>query len=215
MTGRGAIGQVCAAAIIGIAGLLVAPASAGAAKVTAAGTVTCSYGTTMTFSPPLQPGIGTPATSGQPELVTMAPATIGSCTGSVTAGSIPTSGTNSKPITVKVKANVFNKVHYVGGCLFFNAFQLQLKRTTLLWTVNSGVMKSSKVTPGIASMGSNAGGNLGFALTGTGVGSFAGPSALDLYFDAPSTSALQQCIAGSGTVSTLTVDPTQSSISLG
>ena len=195
--------------------MVIVSAPAGAAKVTAAGTVTCSYGTTMTFNPPLQAGIGSPAATGQSELVTMAPATIGSCTGSVTKGSIPTTGTNAKPIIVKVKANVFNRIHYVGGCLFFNAFQLQMKRTTLLWTVNSGVLKSSKVTPGSASLGSNAEGNLGFALAGSGTGSFAGPTALDLYFDAPSTSALQGCLAGSGTVSTLTIDPTQSSISLG
>jgi hypothetical protein len=215
MTRRGAIGQLCVAAVVGAAGLVVAAAPAGAAKVTGSGTVACSYGTTMTFSPPLQPGRGTPVAAGGVELVTMAPATIGSCSGSVTSGSVPTSGTNSKPITLKVKANVFNKVHYVGGCLFYNGFQLQIKRTTINWTVSSGALKSSKLAPGIAALGTNAGGNLGFALSGHGTGSFAGPAALDLYFDTPSSSALQGCLGGSGTVSTLTIDPTQSSIALG
>jgi len=210
-----AIGRVGLVAVVSMAGLVATAAPAGAAKVTAVGTVTCSYGTTMTFNPPLQPGIGTPVSRGGSELITLAPATIGTCIGSVTSGAVPTSGTNTESITFKVKANVFNRNFYAGGCLFFSSVQLLIKHTTINWAATTGALKPSKVAPGIAGLGSNSAGNLGFALSGSVKGSFAGAAALNLFFDAPSTSALQGCLSGSGTVSLLTIDATQSSIALG
>jgi len=200
---------------MGLIGVVATAAPAGAAKVGGVGTVACSYGSTMTFSPPLQPGLGTPVTKKGSELITLAQATIGSCTGTVTAGSVPASGTTTKAITFKVKPFAVNGSYYAGGCLVFNSLQLLIKSATLDWTAASGTLKPTKIFPGIASLGSDPSGNLGFGFSGTAKGSFTGPAALGLYFTAPSTSALQGCIAGSGTVSALTIDPTQSSISLG
>jgi len=209
---RGRLGLALA---IGLIGLVATAAPAGAASVSAVGTVTCSVGSTLTFDPPLQPGIGTPVAKNASELITLAPATIGSCAGSVTKGSIPVSGVSTKSNIFKVKPFDFNRNYFAGGCLFVNALQLRIKSMALDWTAASGVLKPTKFKPGYATLGSDPGGNLGFSFSSTAKGSFAGPAALGLYFTAASTTALQDCESGSGTISTLTIDPTQSSVALG
>ena len=212
---RRPMGRVGLALAMTLVGLVATAVPAGAAKVYGAGTVTCSYGTTMSFNPPLQPGLGTPVAATVSEVITVAPATIGSCTGSTTVGPLPTSGTNAHPIIFKVKPIAFNGGHYAGGCLFFNSVQLLIKHTVIDWTAPAPGLRPTNVAPGIASLGSDPEGNLGYPFTGTATLSFAGPAALNLFFDAASTSALQGCLSGSGTVSVLTIDPTQSSLSLG
>lgn len=207
--------RVALAVAMGAVGLVAMAAPAGAVKVKGAGTVSCSYGTTMTFSPALAPGAGTPVAANGSELITLAPATIGSCTGTLTSGSVPVSGTNAKAFTFRIKAVSFHGTHYAGGCLFFDTVQLRIKHTTVDWIAPTGLLKPTNVAPGTASLGSDPEGNLGFSFSGSATGSFAGAAGLDLFFDAPSTSALQGCLAGTGTVPALTVDANQSSISLG
>jgi hypothetical protein len=90
-----------------------------------------------------------------------------------------------------------------------------VKHTVIDWTSPLPYDRPTNMAPGFATLGSDLAGNLGYSFTGSAIYSFAGPAALNLFFDAPSTSALQGCLAGSGTVSALTVDPTQSSISIG
>jgi hypothetical protein len=209
------VGRVGLAVALSAVGLVAAAVPAGAAKVAGAGTVTCSYGSTMTFSPALLPGLGTPVSKKGYELITLAPATIGSCSGSVTAGSIPTSGTTTKALTFKIKPFAFNGNYYAGGCLFFNTVQLTIKHVSLDWVSSAEALRPTKVTLGISSLGSDPSGNLGFPYTGSATGSFAGAASLGLFFDSAGTTALQDCQSGSGSVSTLNVDPTQSSISLG
>jgi hypothetical protein len=196
-------------------GLVTTALPAGAVTVTGAGSVACSVGTTLTFSPPLTPGRGTVLGKGAKETITFSPTTIGSCGGTVTTGSVPTSGAPSKPIVVKAKANDVNKVNYGGGCLFFNSFALWIKHITLHWAVPSGKLAPTRIALSAGGLTSDGSGNLGFSLSGTGSGSFAGPATLGLFFDTASTMALQGCMSGTGTVSTLTVDPTQSSLSVG
>lgn len=209
--------RTCAAGALGLMGTLALASPAGAAKVPAVGSVTCSYGTTITFDPPLQPGIGTLVPRGTDELVTLAPASIGSCTGSVTAGSVPTSGTNPKPIVVKVKPSVIAKsTDYAGGCLFLTAFQLPIKHAVVDWTAATGLLKPSKVGLGISGFVTNLAGELGFSYGASTTGSFAGSSALNLFLDPASTTAIENCEANvPGTISSVTLDPAQSSISLG
>jgi hypothetical protein len=209
------LGRVGLAMAVGVVGLVATAVPAWAGKITAAGTMTCSYGTTLTFSPPLEPGIGTPVPRSGSEVITLAPAAIGSCTGSLTAGSLPTSGTNTKPLIFKIKPINLNHSYFAGGCIFFNSVQLLIKHTSIDWINSSGVLKPTKVAPGIASLGSDPSGNLGFPFSGSATGSFAGAAAMNLFFDAASTSALQGCLGGSGSVAALTIDPTQSSISFG
>jgi hypothetical protein len=204
---------------LGLVGLVATAVPAGATgavkKVLGVGSITCSYGTTMSFSPPLRPGLGTQVAKNVDELITVATGSIGSCTGAVTAGWVPTSGTPTKAIVFKEKPFPFNRTYYDGGCNSFGTVQLRIKAMSVDWTAASGVLKPTKAYPGYATLGSDGEQNLGFGFSGSARGSFAGAAGLGLYFTGSSSSALQACIGGSGTVSTLNVDPTQSSISLG
>ncbi len=216
MARRQAIARACIAASLGLVGTVAMAAPAGAAKVLGAGTVTCSYGSTITFDPPLTPGRGTVAGRGVDEVMTLAPATIGSCTGTVTSGPMPTSGVTTKPVVVKVKPVVLNRVDYVGGCLFLAAMQFPIKHAVVDWTAASGLLRPSKVAAGTSGFVDDESGNLGFTYGGAAIGSFAGPATLGLFFDAASSSAIMNCESNvPGSVSSVTVDPTQSSISFG
>ncbi len=214
MVGRGSIARVGIAGALGITGLMALASPAGAAKVSATGTATCSVAATMSFNPPLQPGIGTLVPSGTSELVTLSPFTFSGCTGSSTT--LPISGVPSKTVVVKVKASSFNRKLYAGGCLFLSALQLQIKHTALDWTTATGALRPTKLAPGIAGLSADGTGNLGFSFGGSATGSFAGSATLGLYTDATGTTALENCESNlGGPISSLTVDPTQSSLALG
>jgi hypothetical protein len=206
--------RVWLAGAVGAAGLVALAGPAGASKVSATGTASCSVGAAMTFSPPLQPGIGTVVAKGQAEDVTLSPIAIGGCAG--TSSTLPSSGAPTRPIVVKVKPNVSNKKLYAGGCLFLSAMQLQIKHATLAWTTASGTIRPTKAFLGIAGLSNDAAGNLGFSFVGTATGSFAGSAALTLYTDAVGTAALKDCESNlGGPITSVTVDATQSALALG
>jgi hypothetical protein len=197
---------------IGLAGF---SGSASAKTVHAAGSISCSFGTTMTFSPPLTPGPGTVVAKGVNELITVAPATIGGCSGTVTTGSVPVSGVTTKAVVVKLKPLKVGKVDYAGGCFSFAPFQLALKHVIVAWTPISGTMAPTSAKLSAGALGADGAGNLGYSMIGTARSSFVGPVTLGAFFDAASTLAIQNCIAGTGSVTSVTVDPTQSTLTLG
>ena len=213
--GRHRLAAGLTAAILLGSGLVASGGTASASTVHAAGSISCRFATTLTFSPPLTPGRGTQVAKGVSEIITVAPASVDGCTGSTTVGSVPVSGTGTKPLTVKMKPVVVNHVDYAGGCFFFSPFQLALKKAVLSWTAGSGLLATTSMKLNAGALGANGMGSLGYAITGTARGSFAGPVALGAYFDAASTLAVQDCVGGTGSVSSVTVDPTQSTIAIG
>jgi hypothetical protein len=214
MSRRGAIARLGVVGVTVCSGLVVLAGPAGAAKVTATGTASCAVTSSLSFNPPLQPGIGTQVAKGQAEIVTVSPLSFSGCGGS--SATLPESGTPTKPVTVKVKANVLNKKLYAGGCLFLTAMQLQIKHVTVAWTSTAGVLRPTRVLPGIAALSSDPAGNLGFSFSGSASGSFGGPATLSLYTDAAGTAALEACESNvGGPISSLSVDATASSLTLG
>ena len=214
--GRRRLVRVAVAVLsIGV-GLGAFSGSASAKTIHDAGTLSCSYGTTITFNPPLTPGRGTAVGSGVNELITVAPATIGGCSGTITSGVLPVSGVVTKPVVLKMKPLKIAKVSYAGGCFSFAPFQLALKHVIVSWTAASGTLAPTSAKFNAGALGTDGAGNLGYSMVGTAKSSFVGPVQLGAYFDTASSLAVQNCVGGTGgSVSSVTVDPTQSSLALG
>lgn len=194
--------------------LTLAGPAAAHGKVTGVGTVTCALGDSMSFSPPLAGGSGTAGY--KTETVTIAPASISGCTGTVTAGAVPTLGAGTKSATAKIPGVKVGDMHYAGGCPAFENYMWSKYKPHYNWTATGLTLKGSKVSDVRAEVTSNpTTGDLGFQYNGTATGSWSGPVTIDAYFAGSSSDALKACIANSGTVSSLTVDSTQSTISLG
>jgi hypothetical protein len=214
MSRRGIAVRLGGIGVLACSGLVIVAGPAGASKVTATGTASCAVTSSLSFNPPLQPGIGTQVANGQAEIVTISPLTFSGCSGS--SATLPLSGTPTKPVAIKVKANVLNKKLYAGGCLFLTAMQLQIKHVTVAWTPATGALRPTRVSPGIAPLSADLAGNLGFSFTGSATGSFGGPATLSLYTDAAGTAALEACQSNvGGGISSLPVDASASSLSLG
>ena len=206
--------KVTLALAVPVLGLIVVGAPAGAHKTTSVGNVTCSYGDTMTFNPPLSGGSGTAGFS--KEVITVAPASLGSCTGTVTSGAVPSVGAGAKAKAVKIKGSKIDGIYYAGGCPNFVNYMWSTFKSNYNWTATGLTLKGSKVANVSAAGSSNPStGDLGFVYSGTATGSFSGPVSIDAYFTDSSSAALQNCVANVGTVSSLTVDPAQSSVTVG
>ncbi|HEY4929645.1 MAG TPA: hypothetical protein VIH95_10885 [Acidimicrobiales bacterium] len=169
--------------------------------------------TTFTFNPPLTPGIGTLVGKGISEVITVAPAEIGGCTG--TTAPVPVSGLATKAIVIKMRPFVLNRLDHAGGCFFFPTLLFALKHAVLDWTLPSGLMSPTSAKLNASAIGADGAGNLGYSITGTARGSFAGPVAIGAYFDPASSLAIQNCEDNAGSVASATVDPTQSTITIG
>lgn len=192
-------------------GILVLAGPAGA-TTTGTGTITCAYGDSMTFNPPLAGGSGTPGFKS--EAVTLAPASISGCTG--TSGTLPTLGIGTKSATFKIPGVKIGGVYYAGGCPTFVNYMWSKLKPHYDWTATGLTLKGTAVSHVSAESTSNPStGDLGFQFSGTAHGSFSGSVTIDAYFTDASSAALQACIGNSGTVSSLAVDPTQSTIALG
>ena len=211
--------RVVIAVLFPLAGLTALATPASAAVVHASGSITCAYGTTMTFNPPLTPGIGTAVGVGVNEVITIAPATLSRCTGTVTTGSVPSAGLGTNTVTVTMKATVLNHVRYAGGCFFFPQFHFPSRHAKFGWTAPSGALAPTVAAlpiTGASPLIDNGLGNDGYTFSGTTKGSFAGTASIGAYFDAASTAAIQGCIGNApGAISSATVDPSVSSISVG
>lgn len=198
-----------------LGGALTLAGPAGAhGKVTGTGTITCAFSDSMTFSPPLAGGSGTEGF--KTEAVTLAPASIDSCTGTVTEGAVPTLGSATKAKTLKIPGVKISGLYYAGGCPTFENYMWSKLKPHYDWTATGLSLKGSRVSDVTAEVTTDpTTGDLGFQFSGTAKGSFSGPVTIDAYFTDSSSSALAGCIANTDTVSSLTVDPTQSTITLG
>lgn len=207
--------KLAVAACIPVAAVaaLTAPASAGGAAK-AAGSIVCSYSSSMSFDPPLTPGpAGTAGYS--KEVITIAAASLSGCSGSLTSGSLPTTGLGTKPLKVTMKGVTVDHVHSAGGCVAFSTLKWPKLKAKIGWTTSSGADASSKVTTNGAVGIVSGGGQDGYRFSGTAKGSFAGPVTINAYFDPASSAAIVDCVGGSGSVSSATIDPTISTISFG
>jgi len=211
---------VMLAVAIPVVGLMTMASPSSATPVSATGSVTCSYGTTFSFSPALKPGRGKVVPAGTKEVITIAPATLGSCTGTATSGTVPTSGLGTKSITVTMPAIVENNIWHAGGCDSLATFAPKLNAKTNTakfdWTPSSDGVTKAPVTA-VSPLGGGGPSPYYYDFSGTAKGSFNGPVSIDAVFDSASSTELMDCIgnvAGSPHISTLTVDPTQSSIAL-
>ncbi len=199
-------------------GVVVGTGPAGAAShshpVAAVGTVTCSYSDTISFDPPLAPGAGTPGFA--MEVVTIAPATLSGCTGTANPGVIPTTGAVVRAKVIRIKGVRIGGVYKAGACQAFQELAWPELRPTIDWTSTGAVLKSSHVSlySGEGTVNS-VNGNLGVLWSGAGTSSFAGSSTVSAYYDTASSDSMVNCIGGSGTVSSLTIDPSVSTITLG
>jgi len=209
--------KMLVAVLLPVVGLMAMASPTSATPVSATGAVTCSYGTTFSFSPPLKHGKGTVVPAGGKEVITVAPATLGSCTGTATSGTVPSDGVGTKATTLTMPAIVLNGVTHVGGCDSLSTFAPKLNTSSSIpkfaWTPSSdGVTKAPMTSAPLAGGGALP---YSFTFSGTAKGSFNGPVTLNTVFDSASSAALMNCIGnGPGHISTLTVDPTQSSIEL-
>ncbi len=206
------------AVAVPLAGFLALAPPSSATPISATGSVTCSYGTTFSFSPALKPGKGKVVPVGTKEVVTIAPATLGSCTGTATSGTVPTSGLGIKAVTVTMPPIILNNVWHAGGCDSLASFHPNLTGTSAPkygWTPSAdGVTKTPMTSSPLLGGGATP---YSYTFSGTAKGSFNGPVTIDAVFDTASSAALMGClgnVVGSPHISSLTVDPTQSSIAL-
>ena len=195
--------------LVGVAALAL-PASA-SGTVAARGHVTCHYSADITFSPPLTPGAGSPGHS--QEVITIKPGSLTGCTGTVTAGALPTAGKETKRLVVKIPAVVIGGVKKAGGCLPFSTLRWPTLKPTFTWTTTGVADAPSKATTHGAT-GIVSGTQTGYRYTGKVKGSFTPRVTIDAYFTPTSSTAIQACIGGSGSVASANFDPTLSTVSI-
>ncbi len=205
--------SVVVALAVPLLGTVVVAGPAAAKKVVATGSIHCTFSQTVSFNPPLRP-TGTAGYS--KDVITFSPAQISHCTGTTNpAGAVPTFGIGTKPNLVKWPAAKIGSTKLAGACVMFKGFLSYGKyKPHYNWSDTGLSLQSDKVLPITFEEGS-LNGEFGFLFTGTARGSFPGPVTIDNYFDAASTAALDNCVAGTGSVSTLTTDPANSTISVG
>jgi len=210
----GKLARVAAATVVPVAAVVMAvsPASAGGG-VDAKGSLTCQLASSFTFTPPLSPGIG--KTGAKQEVVKMGPASLSGCSGTLTAGSLPTAGAQTKATTIKVKGlkHLPGGGKAAGGCPAFLDLTWPKFKPKYEWTTSAApdAMTRAKVAKG-GTWGTD--GPLDtLTFTGKAKGSFAGTVVIDAVFDSASSAALTNCIGGTpGTIATAEFDPTLSTI---
>lgn len=209
---RTALAAVVVLAAVAVVGVVDAPAWAVSPAV---GTITCHYGATLSFSPPLVPGPGTAGYHN--ETVTIAPASLSGCTRSA-AGTVPASGRSTAKLTVIIPGAKFGTIWKAGGCGVFASALWPRVSTSYAWKMPSGpaIANSPTVilkTDHPVTTGTH---EISTVLTGTGTGSFPGKDSLTMYDNAASTIALHKCVVnGIGTVHSITLDKTNSVLVLG
>ncbi len=199
--------------LVGI-GAIAGPA--GAHKSLASGTITCAYSQTISFNPPLSGGAGTAGYS--KDVISIAPAHVSGCTGTVSPSyALPTIGAWAKAAVLKWKGVKIGGVWKAGSCPMLSNFLWPKLKPHFLWTAAGGLrLKPSKLTNvTVTDSSSNVSHTLGFLFTGTSTGSFAGPVTIGAYLTSASNTALANCIANSGTVGSVTIDPTVSTVTAG
>jgi hypothetical protein len=160
---------------------------------------------TVTFTPGL---LGNGGTLGGKERVT-APLNLGSC-----SGGTPAQTTATWVVTAKIKGNTKPK-RVVDSC---NTFYSVAGTTGFVGKIKWGAKAQITKTLGYGATPTSGGsGELGFNVTGTATGSYAGPDTVHVIFDQPSSTALSNCLQGKfwSSVSTLTIDSSASTATVG
>lgn len=193
--------------------VVLGPASAGGGT-TAQGSLTCQLSSSFSFNPPLSPDLGT--LGAKKEVVTMGPASLSGCSGSLTAGSVPTSGAQTKATNINIQAlkHLPGGGKAAGGCPEFLNLLWPKFKPKYDWTTSTGMDASTKT---LVAKGGNWGSEDGlFSLSFSGIskGSFAGTVSINAVFDSVSSTAFQNCVGGSpGSISSAEFDPSLSTIS--
>ncbi len=209
----GKLARVAAAAIIPVAAVVVAvgPASAGGG-VDAKGTLTCNLASSFTFTPPLSPFPGT--LGAKKEVVKMGPAALSDCAGTLTAGLLPTGGAQTKATTIKVKGlkRLPGGGKAAGSCPSFLDLSWPKFKPTYEWTTGAAPDAATKIKVAKGGTWGTDAGLDSLTFSGKAKGSFAGTVAIHAVFDSPSTTALTNCLGGTGKVSTAEFDSSMSTI---
>ena len=202
---------------------MVTAGPAAAKKVVATGSVTCHVSQTFSFNPPLS---GLPA--GNPgyamDVVTVSAPHFSQCTG--TTNALPSAGAGTKTILVKWKGiKILGGGPSAGSCQMLQSLSWAKVKPHLNWSASPVAVKGTKisnVTEGPGSIvNAQSEEEQGFVFSGVAKGSFVGTMALSDYFEIGSassgtgTAALNACKDNVGTVSSLTTDPTTSTITVG
>jgi YVTN family beta-propeller protein len=192
--------------------LVVAVASPASAKViTPSGNVTCDVGGSLTFSPPLTPGNGTPNV---PNEVVSTNLALSSCTGSSDpVGQVPTASTSVVTKAIKIKAVKIGRTKYAGGCnTFASAINASSIKSTITWNNGIQLTKTTLSNPLLRTGGAET--NIG--ALGSATKSFTGSGSLNAFLSSASTRALGICLIGRGSsLSSVAFDSSTSSITLG
>ena len=199
-----------AAALISLTmvGAVATPASA--KVVTPSGNVTCKVSGSLSFTPPLTPGNGTPNVADEVISTTLS---LSGCAGSSDpVGQVPTASTSVVTKAIKIKAIKIGRTKYAGGCnTFVSAIKATSIESTITW--NNGI-KLSKTTLGNVQLNEIAPSN-SISASGSATGSFGGRSFLNAQLNSASSTALGTCLVGSGpSVASVTFDSSTSSITL-
>jgi hypothetical protein len=186
--------MILTAVMLPVASIALLEGTAFAKKVTGTGNPTCSFGGTISFSPPLTKA---GSTSIKKETTTVT-ASLGSCSGGAPAA--PASTVSVKPIktkTAKGKAG--------GSCSSFTtASSTAVVKVKIAWTGE----KPSKFTVEGLHASVNSSGEVGFTGSFPVAGSYAGTGNLGVYLTPASSAAIATC---SGNISSLSIDRTHSS----
>ena len=190
---------ILASLLLPLASVVLLEGPAGAGQVTGTGAVTCHISGTLSFNPPLTPH-GTQASK---EVITVS-SSLSNCSGGTPAASPGT--TVTKP--VKVKGTGKPKIS--GSCAA--AASQSGPGTTVKGKQNWNGVKPSKFILSGVKFGLDGNGEVDETGSVTTTGSYAGSGTVHIDFDSSSSSALLACVGGSGSVSSATIDPANSTI---
>lgn len=133
------------------------------------------------------------------------------------ANALPSTGAGTKAILIKwkgIKISGPGGGVSAGSCNMLQSLSWTKVKPHVNWSALPVAVKGTKISNVTEATGA-LDGEQGFIFSGVTKGSFAGTMTLSDYFNATSTAALVACKANTGTVSSLTTDPTTSTITLG
>ena len=128
---------------------------------------------------------------------------------------VPSSGVGTRTILAKWKGTKIGGTKAAGSCNMLQQSTWAAKlKPKFNWSALPVTLKGTKVSGVSVSVG-QVNGESNITFHGLTKGSFVGHVTLSDSFDATSTAELNACFNDEGTVSTLTTDPTNSTITVG
>ena len=191
------IALVGAAAVLPLASVVLLEGSALGKSVTGTGMVMCHTSGTLNFNPPLTPN-GTPAAK---EVVTVMSSAQNCTGGSPTASPLAT-------VTKPIKTKGTGKPKIAGSCKAAGSTSTTVKGKQT-W---NGAKPTKFILSNLKFGVDSSTGEVDETGTASTTGSYAGSGAVHIDFDSSSSSKLIACVGGSGSVSSATIDPANSTI---